>query len=390
MKGAILKCRLIVEAFDFGPAISSIVFSFPAPLNDSGLMRDTFTIIIKKKNTPYLVEIASAGINDNELLLKLICHPDNYHLSPLTYDYLTHHDRFAEKIDLLVHTNKPFVLGDFVYEDTVEILESILEMPDLDGFSYDKYRHNSKILLAYGLFSPGDLTSKRPLVIWLHGAKEGGDDPRVAILGNPISYLKRDEIQNRFGGFFILIPQAGTMWMDEGNGHYTDSGRSLYSKPLIGLINSILDNYPAIDRERVYIGGCSNGGFMAIRLIADHPELFAAAFPTSEACFDRWLTDKDIQNIKTVPTWFFACSADTVVPSDLCTVMTFERLVQAGASDVHLSLVDEIRDRHGAFFESDGTPYLYDGHWAWLEPLNDAKDSDGRSFFDWLFSHTKH
>lgn len=33
-----------------------------------------------------------------------------------------------------------------------------------------------------------------------------------------------------------------------------------------------------IDADRIYIGGCSNGGFMTMRMIVDYPKYFAAAY----------------------------------------------------------------------------------------------------------------
>ena len=128
---------------------------------------------------------------------------------------------------------------------------------------------------------------------------------------------------------------------------------------------------------------------MTIRLLSIHPELFAAAFPASEACLDEWLSDDDISRIKSVPIWFFACRSDAVVSSSQCSIMTYQRLITAGATDSKLTLVDEVRDRRHAFFESDGSAYLYDGHWAWLEALNNATADDGVAFFDWLFSQAK-
>ncbi|MDD4184422.1 MAG: hypothetical protein PHI01_03330 [Candidatus Izemoplasmatales bacterium] len=389
MKGVISQCRLLVDAYDFGPAIAEIVLSFPMPILDIELTQDTFTLIIKKRNTPYFVEIESITASDNNIFLKLMCHPEKFHLSPFIYDHITHHDRFAEKIDMLVYINKPFALGDFVYQDTLEIMETIIDVPPLKGFHYLKFDYDSRLSLPFGLFTPKSSSMKLPLVIWLHGAKEGGDDPRIPILGNPISYLTNTNVQTRFGGFYLLVPQAKTMWMDDGNGLYTVTGRSIYTNALKELIVSVLSDNPEIDCSRVYLGGCSNGGFMTIKLLAEYPELFAAAFPASEACLDSWLDENDINNLKKVPTWFFACEADAVVPLDLCSRKTHQRLIEAGSEQSLLTVVDQVRDKHNIYFESDGSPYIYDGHWAWLEPLNDYRNSDGTTFFDWLFSKVK-
>jgi hypothetical protein len=93
--------------------------------------------------------------------------------------------------------------------------------------------------------------------------------------------------------------------------------------------------------------------------------------------------------IKSIPIWFFACNSDSVVSPELCSINTYRRLIDAGAKNCHLSLSEEIRDRSNSFFDSDTKPYLYDGHWAWLEPLNNLASIKKMTFLAWLFSHFK-
>ena len=70
------------------------------------------------------------------------------------------------------------------------------------------------------------LEGMRPLVIWLHGAGEGGTDPTIAYTGNKVVNLSGPEIQAKLGGAWILAPQTPTMWMDDGSGQYGRTGRS--------------------------------------------------------------------------------------------------------------------------------------------------------------------
>ena len=41
---------------------------------------------------------------------------------------------------------------------------------------------------------------KLPLVIWLHGHGEGGDDPALAYTGNKVVAISSDDIQRKLGG----------------------------------------------------------------------------------------------------------------------------------------------------------------------------------------------
>lgn len=382
-------CRIIVEAFDWGPAITGVCLTFPDEVDHVPLSADVFSLIIKKRNTRYRVMIASVVTKIREVQLKLASHPDYHHLSPFVYDQETHHDRLADKIELLVQINKPFTIGGVVFSEELPLGEVRLEIPALDGYGFGEYRFDQRLAINYGLFEPQASNRKVPLVIWLHGAKEGGTDPRIPILGNPVSYLTGTKYQELFQGFYVLVPQAKTMWMDDGSGMYTKTGTSMYLKALRSLIEKIIDDHPGIDRYRVYLGGCSNGGFMTIKLLAQDPRLIAAAFPASEACLDEWLSDQDIANLKQVPLWFFACRNDTVISPELCSLKTYQRLLAAESKTCLLTLTEEIRDASGLYQNHDGSPYLYDAHWSWLIPLNDTASHGDRSFMEWLFSNRR-
>src|SRR5699024_10804790 len=133
------------------------------------------------------------------------------------------------------------------------------------------------INLTYASFTPDTKKSKRPLIILLHGAGEGGTDSRIALYGNKVVALASEKIQSYFDGAYVLVPQASTMWMDSGEGEYTKTGQSKYTKALVALIKEYMDK-KSIDRDRIYLGGGSNGGYMTINLHLENTELFTARF----------------------------------------------------------------------------------------------------------------
>lgn len=100
--------------------------------------------------------------------------------------------------------------------------------------------------MTYASYVPeGAKEGETPLIIWLHGAGEGGTDPTIAIMGNKVVNLATEEIQQYFGetGAEILAPQTPTMWLDEGDGNYMDpedatAGKSYYTEALMGLIET--------------------------------------------------------------------------------------------------------------------------------------------------------
>ena len=226
--------------------------------------------------------------------------------------------------------------------------------------------------IRYGYFVPRTLEAPRALIIYLHGAGEGGQDLPVAYSGHKVPELTGERVQKLFGGAFVLVPQCDTMWMDDGSGEYGDSGVSMYTEALRGLIGEFMDRFRcAIDPDRVYIGGDSNGGFMTMRMLMSYPDLFAGAFPICEAMPDERITDEQIERLRTVPIWFTHAKNDPTVNPETTVVATHRRLMAAGAGNCHFTFWDNIVDRHGQIRDAEGEPYEYIGHFAWVPVLND-------------------
>lgn len=251
--------------------------------------------------------------------------------------------------------------------------------PDSKGWINDTSR--TKEPLNYGYYIPQAVEpGPRPLIIWLHGAGEGGVDPTVAYMGNKVVALSSEKVQRYFGGAYVLAPQTPTFWMNDGSGEYGRSGKSMYSGALMDCIEDFVSRNGNIDRERIYIGGDSNGGFMTMRMFIDHPDYFAAAFPVCEALYDETISDGDINNIKDKPIWFTHAKNDPVVKPSETVEPTYKRLIAAGARNVHFTFWDNIKDIHEGFVDQEGKPFEYIGHFAWIPMLNDdcKLDYDGR------------
>jgi predicted peptidase len=200
----------------------------------------------------------------------------------------------------------------------------------------------AEMRLRFGYYSPNMGRGKRPLIIWLHGGGEGGNETEIAYTGNNVVNLSSEKVQIIFGGAYVLAPQVPTMWMDDGYGLYTESGQSKYVTALKALIDEFVECHSDIDINRIYIGGCSNGGFMTMRMIIDYPGFFAAAYPVCEALYDKVITDQNIEGIKNTPIWFTHAKNDTIVNPETTVIPTYERLLNAGAPNVHLSFFDKV------------------------------------------------
>lgn len=410
----------IIEVTDYGPFVVKVVLPVGVPVKAGAVDRGGFSVYVERKDPYGHVLMLPKSWTERGVLV-----PSRGHVTVL--------DAYPSDLDGTRRDEGPCVTLELEYGPgrslTAEIAPigtvnryvfcdyRITQTADIDtaegtvsGLVFDRcaggamkqaegFLHGVSTFgepLKYGYFVPQTGGGKRPLIVWLHGAGEGGDDPRIAYTGNKVVNLASPGIQAKFGGAYVLVPQAPTFWMDDGSGTYGRSGKSRYAKALKALIDEFIEkNETGIDRNRIYIGGCSNGGFMTMRMIIDYADFFAAAFPVCEALYDEVIRDEQIEAIRHMPIWFVHAKNDAIVKPEETSVPTYHRLIRAGAKNVHFTFFDRVVDLHGTFRDENGRPYEYDGHFAWIHVLNDdcRIDFDGRpvvadgrevTLFDWL------
>ena len=240
--------------------------------------------------------------------------------------------------------------------------------PDLDGWVLGKTEHPVHPM-RYGYFVPDSTQAQKPLIVWLHGAGEGGFDTWIPFTANKVVAMATPEVQQYFDGAYLFAPQCQTFWLDDGSGQYGRSGKSMYADALFDAIECFVARHTDIDPDRIYIGGDSNGGFMTMRMILNHPTYFAAAFPVCEALYDEVIADEEIESIKHLPIWFTHAKADPIVKPEDTVVPTYQRLKAVGCP-VHFTFWDSIHDIHEGFLGENGKPYEYNAHFAWIPLFN--------------------
>lgn len=227
--------------------------------------------------------------------------------------------------------------------------------------------------LTYGAYEPEALRidgKKNPLVIWLHGMGEGGTDVSIELMGNEVVSLIRNDIQSHFTteggatGSYVLAVQCPTMWMDSAKGMITGSYPSLYSDVLKSCIDWYVSLNPDVDRNRIYIGGCSNGGYMTMNMLIRNPHYFAAGYPVCEAYEDVNISDNDIKSLAEENIWIIQSFDDTTVNPKQYSIPTYKRLMEAGAKNVWLSMFESI-------IGTDTPGQKLMGHFSWVYVFND-------------------
>jgi predicted peptidase len=249
--------------------------------------------------------------------------------------------------------------------------------PEVDVYSY----HKSADGMNYRLFSPShdgrsdrwNGRDKRPLIVWLHGGGEGGllsahyydNEPQLRANRGALGF-STSEAQKIFDGAYVVAPQAESYWLENG---------PAYSPRVRAMILDLVRRYP-IDPSRIYLAGCSNGGYLTMEMTSLYRDLFAAAVPICGVVKnfpnlgDVVLTNAQLKSI-TTPSWLVCAASDTTVPP-----------------------VDNSIPAHALIRGSILTEYptvtwngiTYVGHWSWIYVARNDPQYHGQHIWQWMAS----
>ena len=194
--------------------------------------------------------------------------------------------------------------------------------------------------MQYWLFLPKDYEANTgkswPLLLFLHGAGERGDDLNMVGVHGPPKLLKDATYRNQCP-FIVVSPQcrADYYWSP---------------KQLLLLLDGIEKEYK-VDKNRVYVTGLSMGGFGSWMLALEAPGRFAAVAPI---CGGSQL--EQAPKLVDTPIWAFHGTLDTLVPAKLSVDM-IAAIQIAGGKKAKLTLYPEAG--HDSWTETYNNEELY-------------------------------
>lgn len=186
----------------------------------------------------------------------------------------------------------------------------------------------------------GDDERRWPLLVFLHGAGESGDDLAKVKAHGPPRLLAAGA--RRFP-CIVVSPQS--------------PGRGWNNDHLLALVDEICRDH-RVDEDRIWLTGLSMGGFGTWSLAAARPDRFAAIVPICGGG-----RPDDAARIASIPTWAFHGAKDFVVP--------------LAASQ---TMIDAVRKQGG---EPKFTVYPDAGHDSWTAAYDDA------ALWEWLFAQSR-
>jgi predicted peptidase len=168
-------------------------------------------------------------------------------------------------------------------------------------------------VLRYRLLKPEpyDPKKKYPLVLFLHGAGERGDDNNKQLVHGVAEFAKAENRQKY--PCFLVAPQCPNeqLWSDS---DWRNDAPTLPKEPTAAMrltleLLEVLQKDFAIDADRLYVTGLSMGGFGTWDVILRHPKQFAAAVPICGGGDPSLAT-----RIAKMPIWVFHGAKDRAVP----------------------------------------------------------------------------
>lgn len=208
--------------------------------------------------------------------------------------------------------------------------------------------------LLYPDYNPG---RKYPLIIFLHGSGERGNDNEAQLKWG-VANFATDEMMMKYPAI-VIAPQCpnNQEWSKYSGKLKLENNPSKPMQLVHDLISQLKKEMP-VDTNRIYITGLSMGGFGTFDAMARYPDLFAAAVPV---CGGGDTSTAAI--ISKIPCWIFHGAEDVSV-SPLFSLNMLKAMLNAGA--------------HPGF-----TMYPEVGHFSWLAAYSDPL------MIAWLFRQHK-
>ena len=212
----------------------------------------------------------------------------------------------------------------------------------------------------YLLFLPAGYESRTerwPLILFLHGGGERGNDiERVTVHGPPKIVAQRPDFP-----FIVVAPQVDTnmIWS---------------TAKLDALLEEVLEKY-RVDPDRIYVTGLSMGAYGAWHLAMEFPHRFAALVAISGGA-----TPSGMCALEHLPIWVFHGARDDVIKLDRSEELV-ARLERCGAN-VKFTVYDDAG--HDAWTRTYENPELYE----WLLRQRRGAATAGRWWRGNTHTHT--
>jgi len=225
---------------------------------------------------------------------------------------------------------------------TLLLISTLAVVLDAGEQKPHKLESDAGVTMNYLLYLPTGYEEKEawPLILFLHGSGERGDDLELVKKHGPPKIVG----EGKDLPFIIVSPQC-------------PSGQRWQVDELSKLLDEV-EKQNHVDESRIYVTGLSMGGFGTWSLANHSPDRFAAISPICGGGEVEWT-----KRFTKLPAWVFHGAKDTAVSLERSEAMV-AAMKEAGG-DVQLTVYPEA------------------GHDSWTESYNNPK------LYEWFLSHRR-
>lgn len=208
--------------------------------------------------------------------------------------------------------------------------------------------------LPYRVLKPKVIEAgkKYPLVLFLHGAGERGNDNKAQLVHGSALFTNKEN-REKFPAF-VIFPQcpSNKKWVEvDWSAKMPHVAPKEASTPL-RLTKEMLDQFlkaNPVDPDRIYVTGLSMGGFGAWDFAQRYPDFVAAIAPICGGA-----DDSTAPKIKHIPVWAFHGAVDRIVWPERSRSMV-EALKNAGGD---VQYTEYVNVGHDSWNRAFGEPEL--------------------------------
>lgn len=432
-------CQLYGVVTDAGEVVSKMVIDYGASKKVSGVDKDTFTVHAKasteairqgtndtsygdydKDRTIVKVEV------DGQYVTVYFIQGEDGQAEGATLAYLSSGRNYPADLTYTITQNKPITItaadGRLISDNYVAnyTCDNSVINPETEKFE--------SVIVPNGInYQYYDAKDADSLIVWFHGNGEGdylasGNNVAQMLANRGTVAWATDETQDIFGGAHVMSFQAPDTW-------YYAQNDGLLEKAY-NEINEVI-KAKGIDPNKVFVSGCSAGGYMTTRMLIAYPDLFASAMINCPALDVASLrggetpTDEELASLKNSDTaiWLVQGKTDSSVKTEDCSLRLFNILTEGQNlktttyqqelnSDFTTSETEDGKYKLSLYetvpvtvdgttsnklefaedYDQDGIDALvqYSDHWSWIYTLNNnPKDAAGVTIMSWAASYGK-
>lgn len=316
-------------------------------------------------------EVKDIYVEDGKLVLDLVTQKNTPGKS--TLDFTANFEtkkgcNLSLDVSYDITLTKPLKLKDGTQIEAASFKQGEIINEEVRKFAPGRY-----LDVKYQLYTPSNANDGRrhPLIVWFHG---GGESGYRGVLYNNSSQMKANrgavafagsDAQEIFGGAYVLAPQVPNEWSDS-------------LEEMKDLIDWVVKNN-SVDTDRIYVYGCSAGGYMTLDMAVKNPGFFAAAVAVcpaiDQANIDtygegRRISDEELLSLKDTPLWLVQAKNDGTVKFEESALRVFNLLKDHNAI---LTAYDSVN--------VDGDEYS--GHEAWVYTALNMPEHNGEHLWQW-------